>query len=171
MRKALIIILGVLLIICSISLIARPIEAFSMLGYFMAAALLVNGIANIIIWFKLKDTAKLSVWYLVSAIISVIFALAIFGDVFFKFAAEIVLMYMTAFWFLITGTMRIIMSLNMRKEGESNWWLLLILGILLVICGTMSLANPVILMFAIGLNLGINMMFCGIDLITLASMF
>ena len=171
MRKILVIILGILLIVGSIFLIARPGVAFSMLGYFMALALLVNGIASIITWFKLKDTIKPSVWHLVSAIISIIFAISVFSDVFFKFAAEIVLMYMVAFWFLITGIMRIVMSFNMKKDGFDKWWVFLILGILLVICGIMSIANPVVLMFAIGLNLAINMMFCGVDLITLSAVF
>lgn len=172
MRKILIIILGVLLVMTGLMLITRPLTAFSTLGYVMGAALLVNGIANIIIWFRLRKTVKMSIWYLISSIISVIFAFAIFGDVFFKIAVEMVLVYMTAIWFIVTGIMRIVLSFNMKKEGGEvgkHWWLLLIVGILLIICGCMSIANPLILIFAIGLNLGINMLFCGIDLITLSS--
>ncbi|MCQ2609686.1 MAG: DUF308 domain-containing protein [Lachnospiraceae bacterium] len=178
MRKILVIILGILLVCLAGFLLVRPITAFSTMGYVMGFALLINGIANIIIWFKLKKIAKPSIWFLISTILSVIIALCIFGDVYFKLAFETVLVYIVAIWFIVTGFIRIKHSFDMKAtydvtKDESNkmWWLMLIIGVLVLLCGLMSIMNPFVLMLAIGLNIAINMMICGIDLLTLGVMF
>lgn len=173
MKKVIIIILGVLLILTGAFLLFRPIGAFSVLGYVMGFALLASGIANIIMWFKLHKIADMSVWFLISAILSVICALCIFGDVFFKISFETVIIYIVAIWMIIMGITRIALSMQMKKISDAakaekkTWIAVLILGILLIICGIISLVNPIVLMLAIGINLSINMIFNGIDLITI----
>lgn len=176
MRKFLTIFCGILLIFCGATLMFRPISAFATLGYVIAVGLFVNGIANIVTWIKIRKEMKISLWYLIFAIISVIFAIAIFTDVFFKIAMELALVYIVAAYFFISGIIRIVLAFKLRKllkEEKSdmgkNWLLVLIIGIIFIICGILSFANPLILAITLGMMLGINMFVCGIDLITLSS--
>ena len=175
MKKVLMAILGILLAICGFIMITRPIQAFSTLGYVIGAVLLVNGIANIVLWFKMRKVEDVSTWFLISSILSVIIALAVLLDVMFKIAFEMVLVYIVAIWFIVTGIMRIVLAFKTKKaykegimpEGK-GWGLILLMGILLLICGVLSIVNPFTLVLAMGLVLGVNMMFCGIDLIAMA---
>ena len=175
MKKVLMAILGVLLAVCGFVMIVRPLQAFSTLGYVIGAVLLVNGIANIVLWFKMRKVEDVSTWFLISAILSVIIALAVLFDIMFKIAFEVVLVYIVAIWFVVIGIMRIVLAFKTRKaykeglmpEGKA-WGLILLMGILLLICGILCIAEPFILALTIGMLLGVNMMFCGIDLVAMA---
>lgn len=169
MKKILLIIFGILLICSGIFMIVNPLVAFSTLGYLMAFGILMSGIADIILWWHLRKFKKCT-GHLIMGIISIIFALIVFGDVFFKIAFETVMVYLVAAFFLITGIYRIYISVKLKKI-DKNWWIFLIFGILLVICAIMSFCNPLILALALGLNFGINMMITGMDIISLSVLF
>lgn len=168
MKKILFIIFGILLIVCGVFMIFNPLAAFSTLAYLMGFGILLSGVADIVLWYHLRKFKK-ATSHLVMGIISVIFAIVIFSDVYFKLAFETVLVYIVAAFFLITGIYRIYLSIKI-KPFDKNWWVFLIFGILLIICAIMSFCNPLILALALGLNFGINMMITGMNVISLTTL-
>jgi uncharacterized membrane protein HdeD (DUF308 family) len=95
-----------------------------------------------------------------------------------QLVVDMTIIYMAAIWLIIIGVIRIILSLKLRQLGAlqdtdakylgRHWWLVLIMGILLIVCGVFSLMNPAGLIIAIGINFGLNIMISGFNLIAAA---
>lgn len=168
MKKVLVIILGVLLMICGVYFMFRPMLAAGTLGQILGVILIINGIASTVIWFKTKDYPTTSSWLVVGGIASIIFGCIYLANPYVKVFTQTFLLYFIAAGFVVGGICRIIGSFKI-KDAAKNWWVGLLMGILFVIAGICSFAQPLGLALAIGLLLGINMLICGIDMITLSS--
>lgn len=77
---------------------------------------------------------------------------------------------------LILGIIRIILASKLHKVRKGldaqilgrRWLPIMIVGILLVVCGVMSLFNPSGLIIALGIIFGLNIIVAGANLITVA---
>lgn len=168
MKKILIIILGVLLMICGIYFIARPLTAATTLGQVLGVVLIVNGIVSTVIWFKTKDFPTTSSWLVVGGVASIIFGIIYLANPYIKVFTQTFLLFFIAAGFIVGGICRIIGAFKV-KDVLDKWWVGLLMGILFLLCGICSFAQPLGLALAIGMLLGINMLICGIDLVTLSS--
>ena len=91
------------------------------------------------------------------------------------FLAEF-LTYLTAAWLIVSGIMRIGYGWSMRSMNRAmqssivggRWYVVFVLGILLLVLGIMSLVSPVLLAEMIGMFIGISIIVLGVSMIALA---
>ena len=165
-RKTLFVILGILMILAGITCFFTPVETSSVIPFIFGLAMVIDGIGRIIAWFSIREYAPQSGWVLASSIISLVFGL----------------MLLTGWWILALGIIRIVHAfhlLKIKREspdfvfGEmvgSNWWVALILGLLLGVLGVIVILNPLLGLGVIGVVVGCGMITAGINLISLAQM-
>jgi len=70
-----------------------------------------------------------------------------------------VLVLLLAFWLLLSGILTSVQSFELRKNGESNWWVNLLLGILTVVAAFVVLRNPISGAVAISWMIGLGCLF------------
>ena len=160
-RKTLFVILGILMILAGITCFFTPIETSSVIPFIFGLAMVIDGIGRIIAWFSIREYAPQSGWVLASSIISLVFGLML--------------------WILALGIIRIVHAfhlLKIKRESPdfvfsemigSNWWVALILGLLLGVLGVIVILNPLLGLGVIGVVVGCGMITAGINLIFLST--
>ena len=88
---------------------------------------------------------------------------------------------LTGWWLLALGIIRIVHAFHLRRIKRasdefglggvigSDWWIALILGILLVIFGIIVILNPLLGLGVIGVLVGCSIITAGVNLIYLGS--
>ncbi len=163
--KVLSVILGVILIICGFSCAFTPLSTFISAGFFIAAMLLVYGIAGII---RAVTTKIYGLDFVVSILGTVIGVIALFkpGT---TLAIDALIVYLTAFFFTVQGIVSIIMSIKLKKlSGDKRWIWGIVTGILSVIVGIYSFIHPMAAAITVGLLLAIYFIESGFNMIFLA---
>ena len=114
-----------------------------------------------------------------SAVVSLIFGLMLMFSPVLQMSIGVVVILLTGWWILALGIIRIVHAfhlLNIKRESEgfgfgeiigSNWWIALILGILLTIFGLIVILNPMLGLGVIGVLVGCSVITAGINLIYL----
>ena len=110
---------------------------------------------------------------------SLIFGLMLMFSPVLQMSIGVVVILLTGWWILALGIIRIVHAfhlLNIKRESEgfgfgeiigSNWWIALILGILLTIFGLIVILNPMLGLSVIGVLVGCSVITAGINLIYL----
>ncbi|MEY8381156.1 HdeD family acid-resistance protein [Ileibacterium valens] len=135
--KVLYILLAILYIITGIYFFTSPVLAEYVLGNFIGAMMLVYGVIMIIAYF-MSSTFK-SIWTLILGILMVVLGIVIFANVFDTMNVLGVIM---GIGFICAGAFRIYQGFQVKDMGLSQWWMLLILGILTLIVGCILTFNP-----------------------------
>lgn len=170
------VILGVLVIIGGIYLFAMPVQTYLSLAWVLGAVMIVDGVFNAVTWSSARRLGQADGLSLVGAIVSIVFGVLVLGSLGMQLAVDLFIALAAAFWIIISGILRIIMSLQIRKglkayEGKvlgGKWYVSLILGIVLVILGILCILDPFILALAIGWLIGIAFIVGGITIISLS---
>jgi uncharacterized membrane protein HdeD (DUF308 family) len=159
------IILGVLMIILGFSCALTPLATLAAAGYFIAAVLIVSGIAGIISGFQFKIYGVNFVVSILALILGVL-ALVRPGGI---ETIDTILIYCFAAWLIFRGATSISLSLRLRKLSIDNKWILgLITGILGVALGIYSFVHPSVPAIAIGLLISFYFIEEGIDIIVMS---
>ncbi|MBQ7500470.1 MAG: DUF308 domain-containing protein [Clostridia bacterium] len=156
------IILGVLLIAGGFSCIFTPLLTYLQAGYFIVILVTVSGVLGIIRAIVDKRF-KLN---FVFSILSVLLGGAMLAFPENLLFAENVMLIMSAIWFVVMGVVTIITSVTAtRSTGSKLWILQLIVGILNILVGCYTFANPVILAISTGILIGIYFIETGFTLL------
>ena len=146
-RKTLFVILGILMILAGITCFFTPVETSSVIPFIFGLAMVIDGIGRIIAWFSIREYAPRSGWVLASSIISLVFGLILTTSPMLQMSVGVFVVLLTGWWILALGIIRIVHAfhlLKIKREspdfvfGEmigSNWWVALILGLLLGVLG------------------------------------
>ncbi len=181
MLQVLSVILGVLLIMAGASCFVLPEMTFLMLGYIIGIVMLVEGVERMIIWFQRDRGTDQSGWTLFSAIFSLVMGVILICNDILQLTMDVFIVYMCIGWLIFLGILRIVHAFQvrkMRKEAQAHdqhtelgrdWWVALILGILLVACGVIGFFVPAVVAGTIGILIGIGIIICGINLIHFAT--
>ena len=179
-RKTLFVILGILMILAGITCFFTPIETSS-IPFIFGLAMVIDGIGRIIAWFSIREYAPQSGWVLASSIISLVFGLMLVTSPMLQLSVGVFVVLLTGWWILALGIIRIVHAfhlLKIKREspdfvfGEmvgSNWWVALILGLLLGVLGVIVILNPLLGLGVIGVVVGCGMITAGINLIFLST--
>ena len=144
-------------------------------------AMVIDGIGRIIAWFSIREYAPRSGWVLASSIISLVFGLMLTTSPMLQMSVGVFVVLLTGWWILTLGIIRIVHAfhlLKIKREspdfvfGEmigSNWWVALILGLLLGVLGVIVILNPLLGLGVIGVVVGCGMITAGINLIFLST--
>lgn len=174
MSRILGIVFGVLIVITGVYSLMTPIQTYGVVGWLIAFAMIADGIGKVMVWFDYRKLGVTDVWALVGGILSVVLGCALAGSQVARAAVDIFVAYIVGGWLLVGGVVRIARSFSMRKVHNTldtavlgtNWDLALCIGILMVILGIFCLANPLIVMVALGWQVGIALIMGGVGLIT-----
>ena len=181
MRKIISVILGVLMIAAGIYCFFTPVETSSIIPFVLGIVMIVDGIGRIVTWFDIRGAMRQSAWVLVSAILSLLFGLLLIFSPVLQMSIGVSVILLTGWWLLALGIIRIVHAFHLRRIKRasdefglggvigSDWWIALILGILLVIFGIIVILNPLLGLGVIGVLVGCSIITAGVNLIYLGS--
>lgn len=133
-----ILLFGIASALFGVMALVNPVSAGAGLTWAVGVLAVAEGIVGLVGTFS-KGAAVSRGWMILYALISLAFgAMAIANPV--SMAASIVMV--TGVWFVISGVMRIIFAIRVRKEID-NEWMLILGGVLGVLLGLLMLAAPV----------------------------
>ncbi len=165
--------MGILTVILGVWCLFTPIDTFGVVGWLIAFSLFADGIGMIMVWNEYRKIGVSDVLALVSGILSLVLGIVLSCSIAARIAVDIFFAYIMAFWILVGGIACIARSFKMRDVHKkldtvlgSNWGLALAMGILLAIVGVFCIANPAIVMVALGWQIGFALIAGGAALIT-----
>jgi uncharacterized membrane protein HdeD (DUF308 family) len=153
---------GLAAIIFGIVAIVWPGMTLAVLVLLFGAYALVDGILDIFAAFR--GGASHRILLLIEGIVGVLAGLAAF---FWPALTALVLLYIIAFWAIITGVLEIVEAIRLRR-AISNEWALIIGGVLSVLFGIVLLAAPGTGALAVVFVIGVYAIIFGIALLGLA---
>jgi uncharacterized membrane protein HdeD (DUF308 family) len=158
-------IIGILLLIGSYFMFSTPVESFVGLAGLFSALILVSGLFRIFFALTNKDDIENFGLYLAGGVLDVIV-----GFLLLKYPGITIVLFslFIGFWLLFRGFNVISISFQVKKMEDSNWFWILLFGILVVIFAFMAIINPLIGASYLVITLALAIMFAGIANIFLA---
>lgn len=156
---------GILLAVLGIAALILPLLASLAIAIFLGWMFLISGIGGLIVTYWARSTPGFW-WSLISAALAVLAGLLLLAR---PMQAVLTLTIVLGAYFLAEGVATIMYALEHRRELSSRWSWLLISGLVdiaisfMVITGLPSSAE-----WAIGVLVGINLLFGGASLIGMA---
>ena len=169
-------ILGIIMVITGVYCLANPTIPYTTLGYIVGVNMIIDAVVGIFLWRERKMLGIADGWALAGAIASLVFGIILLGSTALQEAVNMTIVYLAAIWLIVIGVIRVILSyrlhtvkkaLNAQYLGR-RWWLVMLIGILMIVCGVFSLFNPAGLIIAIGINFGLNFIVSGANLVAIA---
>lgn len=158
-------IIGILLLIGSYYMFSTPVESFVGLAGLFSALILVSGLFRIFFALTNKDDIENFGLYLAGGVLDVIV-----GFLLLKYPGITIVLFslFIGFWLLFRGFNVISISFQVKRLGDTDWFWILLFGILVVIFAFMAIINPLIGASYLVITLALAIMFAGIANIFLA---
>jgi len=128
----LILLRGIVFLLLSFFVFANPVGSLLGLAVYIGISLLLTGIFLIVLALSSRDTMENWGWRLAEGVIDVIFAFVLLSN---PGITATVLPFVVGFWMMVFGIMMFADSFQVKKTGESNWWIGLVGGLLTVLAG------------------------------------
>jgi uncharacterized membrane protein HdeD (DUF308 family) len=155
---------GVVLLVLGAAAIVVPAIATLAYAIFVGWLFLIAGAIGLATTFWMRNAPGFW-WSLVSAVLAIAVGVALIG---WPFGGEVSLTLLLIAFFLIEGIASIMYALEHRRELSGRWSFMLMSGIIDLILGGIIFAGlPETATWAIGLLVGINMLFGGGALIAM----
>lgn len=156
---------GIVLIILGAAAIFVPQIATLTVELFIGWLLLFSGIAGLFTTFTMRPMPGFW-WSLISALIGIAAGLVL---LFWPISGVVTLTLVLIAFFIIEGIASIMFAFEHRGELPGSWWMMLLSGIVdLVLAGLIFFGLPSSAAWAIGLLVGINLIFGGCALCGMA---
>jgi uncharacterized membrane protein HdeD (DUF308 family) len=156
---------GIILLVLGLAAIVIPPLATLALELIVGWLFLVSGIVGLITTFWMRHAPGFW-WSLLSAVLGIAAGIVLIG---WPLSGVVSLTLVLIVFFLIEGIVSIMYALEHKRELTGRWGWMLVSGIVDLILGGMILAGlPTTATWAIGLLVGINMVFGGTALIMMA---
>jgi uncharacterized membrane protein HdeD (DUF308 family) len=154
----------VLLVLGAVAIVVPPVATLAV-AIFLGWLLLVGGIVGLIGTFMMREAPGFT-WSLVSAILGIVAGGIL---IFWPAGAIVSLTFLMIAFFWIEGVVSILFALDHRKQLSGRWGWMLVSGVIDLVLGVIILSGlPGSATWAIGLLLGINLIFGGAALISMA---
>jgi uncharacterized membrane protein HdeD (DUF308 family) len=162
---ALFLIEGIVLVVLGMLAIVVPQIATLAVALFLGWLFLISGIVGLITTFMARHAPGFW-WALLSAVVAIAAGLLL---VEWPVSGAISLTYLLIAFFVIEGVVSIMYALEHKKELSGRWAWMLVSGIIDLVLAVMILAGlPSTAAWALGLLVGINMLFGGTSMIAMA---
>ncbi|MBV9560009.1 MAG: HdeD family acid-resistance protein [Bradyrhizobium sp.] len=156
---------GILLTILGLAAIILPPLASLAVTIFLGWMFLISGIAGLALTFWARGMPGFW-WSLISAVLGIIAGIILLAQ---PVQGVVTLTIVVGVYFLAEGVATIMYALEHRRELSGRWSWLLVSGIVdIVIAGLIIMGLPASAEWAIGLLVGINLLFGGSTLIGMA---
>jgi uncharacterized membrane protein HdeD (DUF308 family) len=154
---------GVVLVVLGFAAIAVPVIATLAVALFLGWLFLISGIVGLFTTFMMRNAPGFW-WSLLSAVLALGAGLVLLA---WPVSGAVSLTLVLIVFFVIEGVASIMLALEHRESGRWGW--LLVSGIVdLILAGLILVGLPGTAAWALGLLVGINMMFGGASLIAMA---
>lgn len=140
------ILISSLLIILGIFLLVQPLKSLEVAIIFFAVIMIINGISSFFSYFMLNSAERLFSLELVTGIVTILT-----GTLIYLYRADLISVFpvILGIWIIVSNLIKMQLSINLSVFKESNWFLLLIMQILMVILGVVLITNPFSSMIAL----------------------
>ena len=156
---------GIILLALGLAAILLPLIATVAVEIIVGWLLLMSGIVGLIATFRMREAPGFA-WSLVSAILAIAAGLVLLR---WPLGGAMSLTVILTVFFVIEGVASIFYALEHKRELSGRWSFMLMSGVLdLILGGFIFLGLPGTAAWAIGLLLGINMVFGGWAIIAMA---
>lgn len=156
---------GIILIILGLAAILVPPIATLTLTIFLGWLLLISGVVGLFSTFKMRPAPGFW-WSLISAILAIAVGVILIG---WPVNGALSLTLLLIIFFLVEGVASIMFALEYRHDLPARWGWMVASGIVDLFLAALIFAHfPSSAAWAIGLLLGINMVFGGTTLIVMA---
>ena len=156
---------GILLVVLGVAALILPPLASLAIAIFLGWMFLVSGIGGLIVTYWARSTPGFW-WSLISAALAVLTGILLLAR---PIQAVLTLTIVLGAYFLAEGVATIMYALEHRRELSQRWSWLLVAGLMDILIGVIIVAGlPGSALWAIGLLVGINLLFGGASLIGMA---
>jgi uncharacterized membrane protein HdeD (DUF308 family) len=157
---------GIILVILGMIAIVAPLIATIAFTIFLGWLFLISGVVGLFTTFYMRGMPGFW-WSLLSAIIGIAAGIALLAS---PIRGALSLTFILIAFFIIEGIVTIMYAIDHRNEASSRWGWMLFSGIVDLFLAVMIFANlPSSAAWAIGLLVGINMVFGGVAIIGMAN--
>ena len=154
----------VLLILGAIAVVIPPLATLAVTIFF-GWLILISGIVGLITTFWMRQAPGFW-WSLLSAILGIVVGVMLIAS---PVIGALSLTFLLITFFLVEGAVSIMFALDHRRELSGQWGWMLVSGIIDLVLAAMILAGlPSTATWAVGLLVGINMIFGGAAMIAMA---
>jgi uncharacterized membrane protein HdeD (DUF308 family) len=163
---------GIVLILLGLAAIIFPFIAGIVATVFLGWLFLIAGIVGLVSTFRGRQVPGFG-WSLLSALVALMAGTVLLWNPLQSLvtlpSGLVILTYVLIAYFIVDGTLMIILAIAHRRELSSKWEWLLVNGVIdLILAGIIISGLPGTLVWALGLLVGIDMVFGGASLITIA---
>jgi uncharacterized membrane protein HdeD (DUF308 family) len=156
---------GLLLLVLGVAAIVLPLVATIAVAFIIGWLLLMSGIIGLIATFRMRHAPGFG-WSLVSALLAIAAGVVLLR---WPLSGALSLTVILTIFFVIEGVASIFYALEHKRELSGRWGMMLASGVLdLVLASIIFLGLPGTAAWAIGLLLGINLVFGGSAIISMA---
>jgi len=132
---------------------------------FIGWLILLSGVLGLVMTFQTRGSPGFG-WSLLSALLGIVVGIAL---VMWPLSGVLSLTVMLTAFLTLEGVASIMYALAHRRESSSRWELMLVSGIVdLILAGLILAGLPGTAAWAIGLIVGINLLFGGVALVAMA---
>lgn len=154
----------VLLIMGAIAVCVPPIATVAV-EVFIGWIILLSGVLGLVMTFQTRGSPGFG-WSLLSALLGIVVGIVLLA---WPLSGVLSLTVMLTIFLALEGIASIMYAMAHRRERSSRWELMLVSGIVdLILAGLILAGLPGTAAWAIGLIVGINLLFGGVALIALA---
>ena len=154
---------GILLIVCGAYVLLHPAQTLMSIASLIGIVTLFSGAFSLATYFTQKDEIFGAKGILLDGILDVILGVLLIIYPTSSLIANLFLGLMSI-WVISKGATAIYHAI-LAKEFERYWYVLLIIGILLLLFGILALFKPIITMVAISVILGVFLISDGIEIL------
>jgi uncharacterized membrane protein HdeD (DUF308 family) len=156
---------GIVLLILGAVAVAIPPLATLALTIFFGWLILISGVVGLITTFWMRHAPGFW-WSLLSAILGIVVGVMLVAS---PVIGALSLTFLLITFFLVEGAVSIMFAFDHRRELSGQWGWMLVSGIIDLVLAAMILAGlPSTAAWALGLLVGINMIFGGAAMIAMA---
>ena len=130
---------GIIAILFGLAIVLNPAVSIAVFVFFFAGFAFVDGVMALLAAFR---TSTHRGWLILEGVLGIGLGLLAFFEPLFTLATlALFLAYTIAAWALLTGIAEVTLAIRLRKEGE-NQWFLIIIGILSIVLGIYLFVFP-----------------------------
>ena len=155
----LVLIKGIILVVLSFFIFSHPVSALVGLALYIGISLLVTGVLLVITALSNRKADDQWGWKLAEGIMDVVFGFILLSN---PAVTATVFPFVVGFWMIFYGIMLFTGSFANKKDGDKNWWINLIGGILNVVVGYIIMNNVIAGALAITFWIGTGVLIFGL---------
>jgi uncharacterized membrane protein HdeD (DUF308 family) len=156
---------GIILVILGLASVAVPVLGTIAVTIFLGWLFLISGVVGLITTFWTRGVPGFW-WSLISAILGIVVGLLLIGS---PIRGAFSLTFLLIAFFFVEGIVSILFALDHKRDLPSGWGWMFFSGLIDLVLGGVIIAGlPGSIAWALGLVVGINMVFGGVALVAMA---